>query len=160
MNIPAIIIDLDGTLINNNVRAKVFYANNKVKDFENEDAFWNKFFSDSDIKDTPNDWCMQIVDKFCMSGYKILFVTARGASESTKAATQRWLSKYVNLDPSGYELIMRSDGDNRPDDQVKLDMLATKIMPHYNVLFAVDDKKANVDLFRHWGIPALHCADY
>jgi acid phosphatase class B len=160
MNQPAIIIDLDGTLVNNSARAQVFFAHNKYEDFENQDAFWNEFFKDTDIKDTPNDWCMDIVNKFAMGGHKILFITGRGASETTKAATERWLMNYVKLSPTEYELIMRPNGDNRPDEQVKLDILTTKVFPRYSVLFAIDDKKANIDLFRHWGIPALHCADY
>jgi acid phosphatase class B len=160
MNTPAVIIDLDGCLVNNNLRIQLFYMSNRYEDFESKDAFWDEVFKDTDIKDTPNDWCMQIVDKFAMAGYKIIFMTGRGESESTKAATMRWLLNYVNLSPTEYELIMRPNGDNRPDEQVKLDILTTKVFPRYNVLFAIDDKKANIDLFRHWGIPALHCADY
>ena len=90
MNYPAVIIDLDGTLVNNSVRIQAHFAVNKIADFENEGAFWNQVFHNTDLVDLPNDWCMKIVDQFAATGHKIIFMTGRGDSEIIKNATLRW----------------------------------------------------------------------
>lgn len=157
MNNKAIIIDLDGTLINNNARALSSYipVPSNVKDMA---AYWEPFFKES-VFDDPNLWCMEIVEAMSKSGYKIIFLTGRSATDSAVEATQRWIE--ANVDKSiDHELIMRPMNDERRDSAVKRDIVTLQIMPKYFVLFAIDDKRSNVDMFESLSIPCLHCADY
>lgn len=158
MKIKAIIIDLDGTLVNNGARA-LTTANARAKDLNNSQSRWDEFFEKTIEFDGQNLWCMEIVNHFNKAGYKIIFLTGRMATKSTEKATRNWLNMYVN--PAvNYELIMRADRDFRRNEEIKLDLLMSKIIPVYDVLFAVDDMKKNIDMLRGLGIPALHCANF
>ena len=157
MKTNAIIVDLDGTLVNNNVRAQN-HIQRRRENLTDAEIRWNEFFEKTIEFDQPNLRCIELVNAFNKLGYKILFLTGRMATETTEAATKKWLTMYVN--PSiDYELIMRPNEDYRKNEQVKLDLLLNKIMPMYNILFAIDDMRANIDMLRNLGIPALHCAD-
>lgn len=153
MKQKAVIIDLDGTLVDNHAR-----VDNIVKE-HGLPARWDSVFKDTDKLDMPAPWCMEIVKSMSKSGYKIIFLTGRSATDTTKPATQRWINNYVPLDVD-YELIMRLKNDYRGNAIVKMEIMNTKILPFYDVLFAIDDMKVNVDMFRNMGITALHCSDF
>ena len=155
MSMDAIVIDLDGTLVNNNARAIPFLRPPAGADL---DAHWAQFFKDSDL-DRPNRWCKEIVESLHDKGYKIIFLTGRGESHGIDDVTSKWLNNNIGSQID-YDLIMRKKGDTRRDCDVKRDIILTKIAPHYNILFAVDDKRSNVDMFESLGIKCLHCADY
>lgn len=154
----AVIIDLDGTLVNNGIRIQNNLQRRR-ENLTNPQIRWDEFFEKTMEYDMPNLWCVEIVNAFNKQGYKILFLTGRMGTETTKTATQRWLNMYVNPDID-YELIMRPEDDYRKNEQVKLDIMLNKIMPMYDVLFAIDDMKGNIDMFRNLGIAALHCAEF
>ena len=157
MNNKAIIIDLDGTLVNNSAIAKDGYIP-MPKDIKDPAAYWEPFFEESIFAD-PNYWCLEIVENMYAKGCHIIFLTGRSATTSTVAATKKWLE--ANLDEDiQYDLIMRPNGDERQDSLVKKDLLSQYITPNYFVLFAIDDKRSNVDMFESMGIKCLHCADY
>jgi hypothetical protein len=52
---------------------------------------------------------------------------------------------------------MRPAGDYTADDVMKEGWLACRILPHYRVLFALDDRKRVADMWRRNGITCLHC---
>ena len=158
MKRKAVIIDLDGTLVNNGLRVQNNLQRRR-ENLTNPQIRWDEFFDKTMEYDLPNLWGIEMVNAFNKQGYKILFLTGRMATEKTKTATQQWLNMYVNPDVD-YELIMREEKDYRRNEQTKLDIMLNKIMPMYDVLFAVDDARGNVDMFRNLGIPALHCADF
>lgn len=144
----AIIVDLDATLADNAHRTK-YVDGSQQKD-------WNTFNALS-AYDPHNEWCKELVIAFSMLNYKIIFLTARSGSEETRKVTVEWLANHVSGIP--YELIMRDEGDYRPDYITKQELYTMKVAPYYNVLFAVDDKKAVVDMWRDLGITALHCSN-
>ena len=152
----AIIIDLDGTLVNNNQRALASYL--PMPEGADPIKHWEPFFEES-LFDMPNEWCMEILAAMSIQEYKVIFLTGRSATDRTIASTQKWLD--VNIDKSvKYELYMRPVDDERVDNEVKRDIITSSIVPYYNVLFAIDDKRSNVDMFEAMGIKCLHCADY
>lgn len=104
-----------------------------------------------------NEWCRDIVNNFQAAGFKIIFLTARTSDPLGFEVTDGWLKNngFVN-----YELIMRKDGDRRPDLVIKQEIYNSNIAPYYEVSFAIDDKKRVIDMWRNIGVPALHCADY
>jgi predicted secreted acid phosphatase len=154
MKPKAIIVDLDGTLVMNDKRALKFMD----KHGKGVSAdHWSKFFVDSCRYDVPNQWCVEIVNAFAAQGFQILFVTGRGGSPLIEGVTREWLSMYVS--PAvRWELHMRGEHDKRENHVIKKELMS-KLMIQYNISFAIDDMKNNVDMFRSLGIPALHCAD-
>ena len=158
MKKPAIIIDMDGTLVDNTKRIEETLELRK-KNLDNKKIRWDDIFKNTDTLDVPNPWCMEIVEAFSVRGYKIIFLTGRMGTKSTYEATQRWIDKYV---PAGidYQLIMRPEKDFRKNHEMKSDILNTQILPFYNVLFAIDDHSENANMMRAMGITCLHCADY
>lgn len=151
----AIIIDLDGTLVNNNQRALLYLP---MPEGVDPITHWEPFFEES-LFDLPNGWCMEILNAMAKKDFKIVFLTGRSATDRTVVSTKKWLD--LNVDNSiKYELFMRPVGDERKDHLVKEEIVTTKIIPDYDILFAVDDKRSNVDMFEALGIKCLHCANY
>lgn len=136
----AIIIDLDGTLANITNRQHHLQAK---KD-------WKSFF-EGIPNDQINSWCQTIIEKF-RNDHKILIVTGRPQDYET--TTIAWLNSFgVKYD----EIFFRKSGDHRSDDIVKKEIYDAKILPLYNVLFVVDDRKRVVDMWRKQGLVCLQC---
>lgn len=143
----AVIIDIDGTIANTP------QPDAPIK--ENGETDWHGWIMTTQFSPV-NEWCKQIVLAMAMQGYKIVFLTARSGDDGSRKITEEWLENHI---PVMHELYMRHEDDRRPDYEMKKDVFLNEIAPHYDVCFAIDDKKVNVDLFRSLGIPALHCAD-
>lgn len=144
----AVIIDLDGTLVNSPQPSEEHMVNDKM--------CWDTWIRST--KFSPiNEWCKDITIALALDGYHIIFLTARSETAESKKITENWLATHI---PINYSLYMRDENDFRHDNESKRDIYINQIAPNYNVMFAVDDKKSNCDLFRSLGIPALHCADY
>jgi histidinol phosphatase-like enzyme len=144
----AIIVDVDGTI------AKTPYPDAPRKSDGTQD--WNAWIETTKYSNVI-PWCKEIVMAFYNKGYKIIFLTARNGSAATEKATKYWLDANIGID---YELIMRSEGDKRDDFVIKREAYFKKIALKYDVLFAIDDKRVNIEMFRDLGIAALHCDDY
>ena len=142
----AIIIDLDGTLCDNSHRQHLY-------DKEHKD--WKLINAESKY-DVPNDWCMEIVQLFGMNGYKIIFLTGRSAHAWD--VTHEWLTRHVGFGID-WQLMMRAKQDQRPDTACKTEIFQKDILPHYDVLYAIDDRRPVVDMWRDLGVPCLACAD-
>lgn len=142
----AIIIDLDGTLVDS-LDLSSFTINGDVNLRE-----WIKSTKYSPV----NEWCREIVNAFMLSGYHVVFLTARNDSKESKEITESWLN--TNILP-GWSLIMRPENDLRPDYAVKMDLYRNKIEPFYNVIFAIDDKPEVIEMWKSIGVTALSCAD-
>ena len=147
MRTKAIIVDIDGTLANSPHVAQ-FQEEGQI----NWDA-WIKATAYS----TVYEWCREVVNNFAISGYKIIFLTARSEENNGRKITNDWLKRTIIGD---YELYMRQEGDSRPDTVIKKEIYIRDIAHKYDVSFALDDKKAIIDMWRELDIPALHCADY
>ena len=147
MKKKAIIVDLDGTLCNTKHRNHILETN---------PGNWDKF-NEGIPFDIPNPWCMEIVENFAKEGYHILFVTGRNSN--THDATEQWLRTYLNPTVQ-WDLHMRPDHNYIADTIIKTNIYFTKILPFYDVVFCVDDKRSICDLWRSLGLVALHCEDY
>lgn len=159
MKQKAIIIDLDGTLVDNGVRA-LNHLGRRRENLNDPQIRWDEFFESSLEYDKPHKWCQEICESFVNDGYHIIFLTGRMETESTKRVTEQWLLTYCSQHVmENSTLIMRPNKDFRFNQVVKMELMGTKILPYYDVLFAIDDMKKNIDMFRNFGITALHCAD-
>jgi len=124
----------------------------------NGDIDWEKWTASTAFA-TVNTWCADIVRAFAADRYQILFLTARSGNKEFRKITETWLQNNA-FGYFSYKLIMRGEMDKRPDVIIKEEIYNNQIMPYYNVSFAIDDKKAIIDMWRRIGVPALHCADY
>lgn len=135
-----IIVDLDGTLCN---------ADHRKHLVENKN--WNAFYENL-VKDLPNNWCLNILDRFKLS--EIIFVSGR--PEQYRKITREWLVKFGYASPL---LFMRKDGDFRKDAIIKEEIYREHIEPDYEVMFCIDDRKQVVDMWRSIGLTCLQCAE-
>lgn len=142
----AIICDLDGTLYDARERQKVHLLSGK-KDFDG--------FHKAAKNDPPHLWCLHLIQSMKNHGFSILFTSGR--DESYRQETQIWLRKHLNWQTQDYKLWMRPDGDYTADDAMKRAWYENEIAPTYDVLFAVDDRKRVVDMWRAVGLTCLHC---
>jgi|GEM_PF-218036 len=137
-----IIVDLDGTLCNIDHRLHHIRTEGKKN--------W-KSFLDELVSDVPNLWCLELVNNM---PWNIVFCSGR--PDSHMPQTKSWLQHHVNRKHA--DLFMRSSNDFRQDYIIKEILLDFEIHTRYDVLFAVDDRKQVVDLWRRRGIVCLQCA--
>lgn len=150
----AIIVDLDGTLVNNQHKIASL---NSMRDLSAMD--WDKW-NENTLTDPPNDWCLDIVSSMGKQGYHVLFITNRSDSPRSKAVTEQWLNQWLPSDIQ-WSLYMRNHLDTITQAfEVKRQIYWTRIANMYEVSFALDDDYYNCQMWRGIGIPALHCSDY
>jgi hypothetical protein len=141
MSKPAIIVDLDGTLCNSDHR-----IHHVMKTPPDYDSF-NKLCG----LDTPNLWCIEIVNRF-KDAYDIIFITGRPSAFNNE--TTSWLKKYLPQLPN-YQLYMSSNSD-KTNAEYKKGVYNDLIRPHYRVLFALDDDPRVADMWKEQGVLCLN----
>lgn len=143
-----IVCDLDGTLCN--IDHRLHYV-------KQENPDWDSFF-DACVDDTPNQWCVSIIEAMYAKGYGIVFVSGR--SDKVAVKTRKWLIEKVGIlnIAYDYELFMRPDGDHQPDDKLK-EQIYEQHLKDRDTLFVLDDRKKVVDMWRSKGLTVLQCAE-
>ncbi len=144
---PAVIIDLDGTLCN--IDHRLPHVKHENKKHNRWDLFNKEIPNDS-----LNQWCKQL---YLYMGVHHPIILCSGRVDSSRQNTENWLKKHEIK--SYRHLFMRHRSDFRQDYIIKEIILDFEILPRYNVLFAVDDRKQVVDMWRRRGIVTLACAD-
>lgn len=84
--------------------------------------------------------------------FQIIFLSGR--KEGARQSTTKWIDDHVGLCKE-YELFMRGDDDNRPDDQVKYDLFNEHIRGRYNVAAVFDDRPRVLKLWSELGLPTF-----
>lgn len=129
-----ILVDMDGTLSDGS--ARLHHIQNKPKN-------WKAFF-----KEGANDPVFPLVEAIVKDharfGDEIVIFTAR--PESNREITEGWL---IEKDIPYSRVMMRKNGDYRPDYIVKEEMLM-QVFAEYDdpPLFAIDDKHEVLEMFR------------
>jgi phosphoglycolate phosphatase-like HAD superfamily hydrolase len=136
MKPTAYIFDVDGTLAN--VDPYLHHIRGSNKDYD--------AFHEASIDALPNLDVVEMLNNAAADRHAILVVTSR--KEKYRGLTSMWLAKN-NL--RSHALFMRADDDNRPDYEVKKDIL-DKINNHWTVLHAVDDNPSVIALWEDNGI--------
>jgi HAD superfamily, subfamily IIIB (Acid phosphatase) len=140
-----ILCDIDGTLADIEHRRHLLTI---------EPRDWPAFFERM-VHDKPNLPIVNLYKTIWESGrYSCILVTGR--PEKYRNATLCWLSSNGILFES---LLMRSDGDKRPDYVVKLEMLEKLRQSGASVEFVIDDRRSVVEMWRGNGVVCLQCAD-
>lgn len=134
----AVIVDVDGTLVD--VSSVRHHVTGKKRNFD-------KFHADSahcpPITQTL-DWCADMV----AAGHLIVVVTARMGK--WRDLTQAWIDKHLPHPIA--RLVMRTDGDFRPDFDVKRDIHAD-LAKDFDIVHACDDNPNVIRLWDDLGIP-------
>jgi predicted kinase len=145
-NVTALICDLDGTLCNIDHRLKY------VRDEDKKKRSWPKFF-EAIPGDGVNGWCLGILNGLCHSMDVVL---CSGRGEEYRQLTEDWLA---DNDIPYLSLYMRRAKDYRQDALVKEIILDFELLPYYNIVMAIDDRKQVVEMWRRRGIVCLQCAE-
>lgn len=140
MNKPeAVLVDMDGTLTDvTSIRHLVM---DHPKDF---DAFHSR-----SVDCPSNEEAVALAHAARAAGRVVIVVTAR--RHRWRHVTAWWLAMHGV--PSDV-LIMRRDNDDRPDVEVKRDIL-TQIRTRWTPVLAVDDNPDIVALWKSEGIPTV-----
>lgn len=121
------VFDLDGTLADCTHRLNLIHGENKD---------WDAFFK-ACHRDRPIIDVVEVLEILHEQGYMILILTGR--SDVCREETLQW------LDDNGisfHQILMRKQGDRRPDDILKLEMLHNWQLefPHKVVLGIFEDR--------------------
>ena len=145
-----IVCDLDGTIADCSHRVKK-YLNQETGVPGQVHNNWLGFFSeiagDTFIFDTWN----QVAEMAAVEKAHVIYVTAR--PESCRQDTMDWLSEQ-GIYPT--VLLMRSNGDRRPDDQVK-ESIYNSYLKQYNVVAVFDDRPAVIRMWEKNGLKVINC---
>lgn len=139
---PCVIVDIDGTLSNASHRQHLVQDGNKD---------WDRFYDLCEFDDFHPH--IGVIVNLLYDFYKIVLVSGR--VERVRDKTVKWLDQHkVSYD----ELFMRPDGDFRPDDVLKAEILGRDIAPKWHPVMAFDDRDRVVAMWRKCGIPCLQVA--
>lgn len=143
---PAIICDMDGTLVDvSSIRHYVMSAQKPDGSYtsKNFDDFHKSSLFCPAIWDTVDK-----LERYWTQGYDVLIVTARGAQY--EKTTRDWLHKYSICYT---KLFMRPVDDYRADREVKTDILSEIQEAGWTIHHAIDDNPSIIALWHENGIP-------
>ena len=137
-----IIVDIDGTICD---------ATHRMHHIEHEPKNWDAWYA-AVIHDAPIEPILNLVD--ALSGaYIIDLVTGR--SDIARRETENWLTKHrVPYD----RLLMRKEGDHRPDTIVKTEIYREHFTPG-SVWFVLEDRNRVARMWRDLGLTCLQVSD-
>ncbi len=128
--IPAIVVDMDGTLAHMHSRS----------------AFdWNRV-----DEDTVDETVKELVKFYHNKGYKV--VVCSGRDGCCKDISEKWL---VDNDIPFDEFFIRPTKDMRKDVHIKYEIYVNDISPKYDVKVAIDDRSQVCRLWRGLGLKCL-----
>ena len=123
-----IFMDIDGVLANIDHRLRY----QKEKDYD-------RFYSPEELsKDTAIPMGIRMLEDF-WELERIIYVTGR--PERTRDATKRFLAKEAIDSPIAENLLMRKDGDHRPSDVIKIELIGQALREGEEAIFIDDDPK-------------------
>lgn len=149
---PAIIVDLDGTLVNSKHR----------------NTYGNRYdlSEEAILRDTTFPHVEEIVRMYYGHGVKIIYLTARGGeTPGEEDITLKWLAGkglLFNRQPPNNtaELITRHPKDIRSDVVFKLETFNERIRGKYDIKLVVEDRPQIVRMWQDLGLPVLSNYDY
>ena len=162
-----VLCDLDGTLADVNHRLHYIKNDDGTKKTRKE-SDWGSFHTEC-INDVPNNDVIEILNSLVrgwgagchMCGAverKVYFLSGR--NDVVRTETVEWLQKHVAdyehwSETCRAQLVMRKNGDFRPDTEVKLEMVQELGLTPDDVLCILDDRQCVVDMWRANGFRCL-----
>jgi predicted kinase/uncharacterized HAD superfamily protein len=147
MTKKCIIVDIDGTVAD---------CSHRLHHIKGPTKRWDKFWIGME-NDKPLHHIITIVramyNSYDGGRTTVIVVTAR--DENVRAQTEAWLNTHgIQYD----QLLMRGAADYRKDAIVKKEILDKIRADGYEVLFALEDRDHNVEMFRANDVPCLQVA--
>ena len=136
----AIIVDIDGTV-----------AKNVSRNFYD----WDRVDEDDVHKDI-----IDLVMMFFKQNYYLIFVSGRDSICFEK--TKNWINEKVvdNMTyKNAWNLLMRKENDNRPDEIVKKEIFFNNIYNKYYIEYVIDDRDKVVKMWRKLGLRTLQVCE-
>lgn len=119
-------------------------------------ARWMKFYRDCP-QDSPIAATIKVVETMTnKEDCGILFITGR--PEWCRNETSNWLSRHVSFATRRAALLMRADGDRRPDYVVKRELFERSSVDARDVLFVLEDRSSVVAMWREIGLTCWQVA--
>lgn len=131
--------DIDGTLAD--LSHRLHFA--KVKD-------WDSFYARV-LGDTPISPGVELCSLMLQAGEEVAFVTGR--SEVSREDTREWLEAHLGVEAGRCLLLMRPEGDYRPDVKLKGEIADRMLESSYRVMGVFEDRARVVEMWRARGIP-------
>jgi predicted secreted acid phosphatase len=143
MAIRCFLFDIDGTVAN--LSHRLHHIQKAPKD-------WDAFF-DACRDDTPIAAIVSLAVHL-QSTSTIVYVSGR--SDRTRESTVWWLKQHgINNGP----IYMRKEGDRRPDNIVKSELLDQILADGYEPIMVFDDRNQVVKMWRERGIVCAQVAE-
>ena len=140
-----VIFDLDGTLADTKWRRHYL---------ESDKRDWHAFFEA--MGDDKVNEPVATLYRTIWDSHKFQMYIVSGRPAVYQKVTELWLT-FNNI--QFHRLYMRSEGEQRPDDQIKEEMLREIRSEGKTILFTVDDRKSIVAMWRRNDITCLQVAD-
>jgi len=146
-----ILVDIDGTLANAKHRLHFI----KRGEGQTTPPDWDAFFDACD-QDKPITIVCTLVSSL-QENHRVIFVTGR--PERIREKTLKWLGDHGCLVDMPPHMLMRKDGDHRPDWVVKEEMLGLMRAHGYKPKLVIEDRKQVVEMYRKRGLIVFQCAE-
>lgn len=138
-----VIFDLDGTL------ADLSHRHHWI---ENKPKRWDKFFDNDEVFKDGLHTDVAALYRMLKATHHTVIVSGR--SDQCREGTVKWLD-YHHLYPD--MLLMRKQGDYRPDDVVKREIYDT-YLKEKNIFAVFDDRDRVVNMWRSLGLRCFQVA--
>jgi phosphoglycolate phosphatase-like HAD superfamily hydrolase len=146
---PAWIFDIDGTLSDTSHRHHLIAGEPKK---------WDEYFKLCGGDARHEHICLLARSLASVqSGPVVMFVSGR--SDICREETQRWIESEVGLMCPANRLYMRKQGDHKPDDVLKIELLEQIRADGFEPVMAFDDRNRVVAAWRAAGIPCAQVAE-
>jgi phosphoglycolate phosphatase-like HAD superfamily hydrolase len=141
------LIDIDGTIADNKHREWVLKENRPRPN-------WDLFFNLAG-QDKPFPHMVKLLHDLRSDGSVIIYVTGR--PERLRVLTENWIEDHGF--PLATRMFMRTDGDHRPDEIIKAEILDALLATGHKITMAFDDRNKVVAMWRARGIPCAQVAE-
>jgi hypothetical protein len=106
--------------------------------------------------DAPNRPVVLAVQALAAHPEVSAIIVISGREERAREVTASWLT---DCGVRYHKLLMRADGDYRPDEVVKEEIFRQQIQHHYSVVGVIDDRTRVVRMWRRIGLVCFQVAD-
>lgn len=114
-----------------------------------EKEAWDLFYNNLHLC-KRNEWCFELLEQFTKhNNVTVLFITGR--EERARKHTEAYFNFKHKFE---YKMYMRKNGCLEPDAKVKHEILQD-LVNEYEILFAIDDREPNCQVYRSFGITTL-----
>lgn len=141
LNRKDVLVDIDGTLAH--------IPTEQLEILRSDAPDWERFYTHTFEYEPNAAVCNLVRDLLFCGRYNVIFITGR--SSRARERTLYWLGTHV-----GYStLLMRADGDERHDTEVKFDLYLDMREDLSNIAFVLEDRDTLVDMWRELGVTCL-----